>query len=144
MNKNTQNFWIDLGLLVLLTVTILAASVEIFIPCFVHVSLGLLLSLAALTHVALHWKWIKHVLTRFDHLPAEVRTSFLLNLALFLAYSTAGAMGLIARATIFLGPLRHVLGFFHFSLVVVLLGLQTLHLIRHWKWINTTAQKVLG
>jgi hypothetical protein len=144
VNKNTRNFWIDLGLFGLLMVTILAATVEIFIPIFVHVILGLLLSAGAITHVALHWAWIRNVASRFDHLPAQVRTSFLLNLALFLAYSAAGGMGLIARSMIFFGPLRHVLGFFHFLLVLLVLVLQVTHLARHWKWLTASAQKALG
>ncbi len=144
MQKGTLNFWVDLGLFMLLLVTILAATIEIFIPCFVHVILGLLLSAGALVHVALHWKWIENAFQRFGHLPPQVRTNFLLNLVLFLAYSAAGAMGLIARSFIFAGPLRHVLGFFHVSLVLGLLLLQTIHLIRHWKWVTKTAQRMLG
>lgn len=144
MKKSTLNIWLDLGLFTLLAVTILAATIEIFIPCFVHVILGLLLSAGALTHIALHWEWIKNSFKRFDRLPAQVRTNLLLNLALFLAYSAAGAMGLIARSFIFFGPLRHVVGFFHVLLVVLLLMLQTIHLVRHWKWLTTTAPKAFG
>ena len=79
MKKGTLNIWIDVGLVALLMVTILAATIEIFIPCFVHVILGLLLSAGALTHIALHWEWVKNAFKRFRHLPALVRTSFLLT-----------------------------------------------------------------
>ena len=144
MKKGTQNVWVDLGLFMLLGVTILAAMIEIFIPWFVHVFLGLLLSAGALIHVALHWEWVKHAFERFGTLPAPVRTNFLLNLALFLAYSAAGAMGLIARSFIFMGPLRHFLGFFHVLLVFGVLILQTIHLARHWKWVTMTAKRALG
>ncbi|HNT25033.1 MAG TPA: hypothetical protein PKM21_11745 [Anaerolineales bacterium] len=143
MKKGTLNFLVDAGLLMLLLITILTATVEIFIPCFVHVILGLLLSAGALIHVALHWEWIKNAFQRFGHLSSQVRINFLLNLVLFLAYSAAGAMGLIARSFIFAGPLRHVLGFFHVLLVSGVLLLQSIHLIRHWKWVMKTAQRML-
>lgn len=144
MNKNMRNFWIDIGLLALLAVTILAATIEVFIPCFVHVILGLLLSAGALTHVALHWEWIQNAFRRFGRLPSQARTNLLLNLALFLAYSAAGTMGLIARSFIFMGPLRHILGFFHVLLVIGVLFLQTIHLARHWKWMTMMARRAPG
>lgn len=144
MKKATLYFWIDIGLLGFLVVTIMTATVEIFIPCFVHVIFGLLLSAGALIHVGLHWDWIKNAFRRFGSLPAAVRTNFMLNLGLFLAYSAAGAVGLIARSFIFWGPLRHVVGFFHVLLVSAALILQTVHLARHWKWVSTTANRVLG
>ena len=143
MKKGTLNVWVDLGLFILLGVTILTAIVEIFIPWFVHVFLGLLLSAGALFHVSLHWAWIKHAFERLDTLPAQVRTNFLLNLALFMAYSMAGLMGLIARSFIFMGPLRHFLGFFHVLLVFGVLTLQTIHLARHWKWVSITLKRAL-
>ena len=143
MNKSTQHFWVDLGLFGLLGVTILAAVVEVFLHCFVHVFLGLLLSIGALIHVALHWEWIKQAFTRFGHLPSQVRTSLVLNLALFGAYSMAGVMGLIARSMIFTGPLHFVLGFFHVLLVAGAIFLQIIHLSRHWKWVTMTARRVI-
>ena len=142
MNKSTTNFWVDAGLFALLLVTILAATVEILLPCFVHVILGLLLSAGALIHVALHWNWICNAFSRFGKLPPQVRTNFVLNLGLFLAYSAAVSMGLFARSLIGLGPLRHVVGFFHMLLVMGVLLLQTIHLARHWKWVTATARKV--
>jgi len=144
MKKNTMMVWVDVGLLALLGLTILSAMIEIFLPLFIHVILGLLLSAGALTHVALHWDWIKNVFKRFGHLSAQVQTCFLLNLSLFFAYSAAGTMGLIARLSRILGPLHHVVGFFHVSLVVLVIFLQTIHLIRHWKWLTKTAPKLIG
>ncbi|MBN2149215.1 MAG: hypothetical protein JW726_17645 [Anaerolineales bacterium] len=143
MSKNTTNFWVDAGLFALLLVTILAATIEIVLPCFVHVALGLLLSAGAWIHVALHWKWIQNAFSRFGSLPSQVRTNFVLNLGLFLAYSAAGSMGLFARSLIGLGPLRHVVGFFHVLLVMGVLLLQIIHLVRHWKWVTATARKAL-
>ena len=140
VKKSTQNIWVDAGLFALLLVTILAAIVELFVPWFVHVFLGLLLSAGALTHIALHWEWVANGFKRFGRLPEQVRTNFILNLALFLAYSAAGTMGLIARSFIFMGPLRHFLGFFHVLLVMGVLFLQTIHLARHWKWITKTVR----
>lgn len=144
MSHNTHNFWIDLGLFALLGITILAATVEIFIPCFVHVALGLTLSGAVLIHIALHWRWITNAFRRFAHLPAQARTNFVLNLALLVAYTAAGVMGLISRSFIFMGPVRHFLGFFHVLLVLGALFLQSIHLLRHWKWVSVTARKVLA
>jgi hypothetical protein len=144
MDKNTQMVWVDAGLFVLLALTILSSTIEIFLPIFVHVALGLLLSAGALIHVALHWDWIINTVKRFGQLSDQVRTSLLLNLALFFAYSAAGGMGLIARLSRILGPLHHVVGFFHVSLVVLVIILQITHLARHWKWLTKTAPKLIG
>jgi len=144
VKKGTLNVWGDLGLFFLLGITILAALVEIFIPWFVHVFLGLMLSSAALIHVSLHWAWIKNGFKRFASLPDQVRTNFILNLALFTAYGAAALVGLTARSFIFMGPLRHFIGFFHVLLVIGLLILQTIHLARHWKWITITAKRTFA
>lgn len=144
MKKGTLNIWVDAGLFVLLAITILTATIEILIPCFVHVISGFLFSAGTLIHSALHWEWIKNSFKRSGHLPDQVRTNFLLNLALFLAYSAAGMMGVIARSFIFMGPLRHFLGFFHVLLVLGAMFLQTIHLFRHWKWVTMAAQRVFA
>ena len=144
MKKNTLMVWVDAGLFALLGMTILSAMIEIILPFFVHVVLGLLLSAGALTHVALHWDWINNVFKRFGHLSSQVQTCFLLNLALFLAYSAAGGMGLIARLSRILGPLHLVVGFFHVFMVVIVIILQIIHLARHWKWLTQTAPRLIG
>jgi hypothetical protein len=144
MKKNTLMVWVDAGLFALLGMTILSALIEIFLPLFIHVILGLLLSAGAMTHVVLHWDWIKNVFKRFGHLSSQVQAGFLLNLGLFFAYSAAGGMGLIARLSRILGPLHHVVGFFHVFLVVIVIILQIIHLARHWKWLTVTAPRLIG
>ena len=144
MKKSSLNFWVDVALFTLLAITILAATVEVFLHCFVHVLLGLLLSAGALTHVALHWAWIRSSFARFTHLPDAVRTSFLLNLALFCAYTACGLMGLSARTLwLIFPPLHFVLGAVHVALALAVITLQLIHLARHWKWVTSTAQRLL-
>ena len=145
MKKTTLYFWLDLLLFTLLAITLLAASVEVFFHFFLHVVLGLLLSASALTHVALHWEWIKNAFGRFEHLPEQVRTNLLLNLTLFLAYSLCGALGLTARTLwLIFPPLHVVIGFVHVLLALLVITLQIIHLIRHWKWLTSTAQRVFN
>lgn len=144
MNKNMQNAWIDLGMFGLLTLTVLAALIEVATHCFIHVVLGLLLSLGAWIHIALHWDWIANAFKRFRKLPDKVRDNFVLNLALFGAYSAAGTMGLVARGAIFTGPFHIVLGCIHVMLALVVITLQTIHLARHWKWIASTTKKMFS
>jgi hypothetical protein len=145
MKKSTLYLWIDLGLFTLLALTILAATVEIFFHFFVHVLLGLALSAGALTHVALHWAWIKTAFTRLGKLPEAQRTNFWLNLSLFIGYSLCGLLGLTARTLwLIFPPLHWVLGFIHILVALVVITLQVIHLARHWKWLTTTAGRVLG
>lgn len=144
MKKNELNFWVDLGLFVVLAITVLTALVEVALHCFVHVFLGLLLSAGAVTHVALHWKWVVNAFKRFPQLPFQVRTSLGLNLALFFAYTAAGIMGLIARTFLILGPLHIIPGIIHVMLVFGVLLLQTIHLTRHWKWVTMTVKRMAG
>lgn len=144
MNKATQNAWIDLGMFALLTLTVLAALIEVATHCFIHVVLGLLLSLGAWIHIALHWDWIANAFKRMGKLPDKIHDNFTLNLALFGAYSAAGTMGLIARGAIFTGPFHLVLGCIHVLLALVVLTLQTIHLARHWKWITLMAKKMFA
>lgn len=144
MNQNLQNAWIDLGLFSLLTLTVLAALIEVATHCFIHVVLGLLLTLGAWIHIALHWDWITNAFQRMGKLPAKVRQNFTLNLALFGAYSAAGTMGLVARGAIFTGPFHLVLGCIHVLLALLVLTLQTIHLARHWKWITMMAKKMFA
>ncbi len=145
MKKSTLYIWIDLGLFALLALTILAATVEIFFHFFVHVLLGLALSAGALTHVALHWAWIKNAFSRLGKLPEAQRTNLYLNLALFAAYSACGLMGLTARTFwLIFPPLHWVLGFIHVLLALIVITLQVIHLARHWKWVTATAGRVLG
>ena len=145
MKKTTLYFWLDLLLFTLLAITLLAATVEVFFHFFVHVVLGLLLSAGAVTHVALHWDWIKNSLKRLERLPEQVRTNLLLNLALFLAYTLCGTLGLTARTLwLIFPPLHVVIGFVHVLLALLVITLQIIHLIRHWKWLTSTAQRVFN
>ena len=145
MKKNTLFFWLDLGLFALLAITLLAATVEIFFHFFVHVVLGLALSAGALTHVALHWSWIKNAFNHLDRLPEAQRTNFWLNMALFIGYSLTGLLGLTARTLwLIFPPLHWVLGFIHVLLALGVITLQVIHLVRHWKWLMATAGRVLG
>jgi len=144
MNKAAQNAWIDLGMAALLTLTVLAALIEVATHCFLHVVLGLLLSLGAWTHIALHWDWIANAFKRFGKLPDKVRDNFVLNVALFAAYTAAGSMGLMARGAIFTGPFHLVLGCIHVLLALLVLTLQTIHLALHWKWITLTTRKMFS
>lgn len=145
MNKARLYFYIDLGLFALLALTILAATVEIFFHFFIHVLLGLALSAGAVTHVALHWSWIKNAFNRLSKLPPAQRTTFWLNLALFIGYSLTGLLGLTARTLwLIFPPLHWVLGFIHVLVALVVITLQGIHLARHWKWLTATAQRVLG
>jgi ferredoxin len=142
MAKNITIFWVDVGLFMLLAVTILTAPFDIFTHSFVHVFFGILLSAGALLHVSLHREWIKNAFERFGRLPNQARSNARLNLALFCAYSACGGMGLIARSMLIILPLHVCLGAIHVFLAVLVIILQIVHLTRHWKWMTATARRM--
>ncbi len=147
MKKSTQIFWVDAGLAGLLPVTLLMVVPEIFSHAFVHVLPGLLLMAVAGLHLWLHRDWITVALRNFRKMSRQAQQNALLDLALFGAYFLCGGVGLSARLMLFISPIHHIfLGIIHVILTLLLLGLQTLHIARHFKWIkaNVRARLFLG
>jgi hypothetical protein len=143
MAKNKRLFWIDMALLALLAATFLSITAEVFTHSFIHVIFGLLLSGSALFHIILHWNWIKSAVWRINDLPDQARSNAWLNLALFGGYIVCGSMGLIARLMLIIPPLHVLLGWFHAVLAILVVTLQIVHIIRHWKWITAMAGKLV-
>ena len=143
MKKNSLIIWVDVCLFALLMATILTVMPEVFTHSFLHVFFGTLLSVGALLHISLHWGWIKNALQRFGHLPDQARANACLDLALFCAYAMCGGMGLIARAMLILLPLHILLGIIHAFLAALVITLQAIHIVRHWKWMTATARQLI-
>lgn len=71
MNKTLRSFWLDLSLFLLLGTDIALVSLSRRTPAGIHPGFGwhahvlisILLTLACLIHIALHWRWFQAVLT---------------------------------------------------------------------------------
>jgi hypothetical protein len=143
MKKNTLLFGVDIGMFVLLVITILTALPEAATHSFIHIFSGILLTAGALLHIGLHWGWIKNALMRFTHLPRQARTNACLDLALFYAYIACGVTGLVAQSFLIFLPLHVFLSFMHALLGVLVIFLQIAHLAYHWRWVTTTVRRMI-
>jgi len=143
MSKNRSLFWVDIALFVMLMVTIMTVSTDIFVHSFIHVALGVSLCVVALLHLSLHWSWIKNTGQRYDRLLESARSNAWLNIGLFCAYILCGSIGWSARALLFPFHLHVFLGFLHACTAALVIVLQVIHISRHWKWIMAMARKMI-
>jgi hypothetical protein len=137
MKKSTLLFWIDGSLFGLLALTVLTVPLEVANHSLMHAVLGLLSLFMAGFHLWLHRGWIGTTVRRFGSLPAQVRTNAILNLALFCLYLLVAFTGLRSRQMLSISLLRHIgMSVVHTLLGMSLLVIQTIHLLRHTKWIK--------
>lgn len=142
MTTNKTLFWVDITLFVVLIATLISVSADIFTHSNIHVFLGLSLCVFAILHLSLHWNWIKNILHRYDSLPKPARSNVWFSIGLFCGYILSGSIGLLARVLPFSLHQHVFLGYIHACISALVLFLQVVHIIRHWKWITTIARKI--
>ncbi len=111
-------------------------------PLSIHEWGGLAICVLFLVHKLLNWSWIKSVPTKFFSrtLPAWVRLNYVLDLLLFLGFSTIALSGMAIAKTIDFswlfpsgaGFIWRVLHGFASFLILAATGL---HIGLHWNWI---------
>jgi len=143
MKRNTLNFWVDVSLFILLSLSVLTVLPEALTHSMIHAVPGLLLIGGVGVHLWLHRKWITTTARRFNSLSGRARRTAGLNALLLVVYLACAAMGLAARSHLDTFPLHFAFGVRHVFLALLLLVLQATHIIRHWSWITATFQRVM-
>jgi hypothetical protein len=143
-NRSKLNLLLDIGLALLFVVDM----EEHFTGLALHELIGVIITLAILIHLLLHWDWIMTISkTFFQKLIHESRLNYVLNTLLFVDMAVLIGTGILISRTLGLSlglsrdlqmPLQtvHILAA-HFSLVLV-----GLHVAMHWKWLATHLPKL--
>ncbi len=147
-SKNTNNnarvnLWIDAA--------IFAAVLVAFQPHLtglaIHEWLSLAFGGAALTHLALHWRWVLNVAKRFfQKLPLQTRLFAVLNVALLVALVGVILSGMMLSEvalpalgiTLAAGGAWHAI---HSISANAIIALSVLHVVVHWKWILNAVKR---
>lgn len=116
----------------------------------IHEWFSLALAAALLTHLLLHWNWVKTVgLNFFRNLFHVSRFNFVLNILLYLAFIVLILSGiLISRSvlpTFGLQAVRSpIWSGLHKLSANLALGLVAVHFAIHWKWVLHTVKSVFS
>ena len=145
-NKNTVNWLWD----VLLTGAFVLLMEPDFTGMAVHEIGGLVLGVALLVHLVLHWRWVLTITDRLRHGTTTLaRLKYGLSALLFGAFLTLVVTGILI-STLFntsdlLGldfELLYAIQDIHFIAADVALLSVALHLALSWKWIVSTTQRL--
>ncbi len=139
MNKTLRNFWIDIILFVLLvldiaSITLTPRSPTGIHPGFgwhVHIIISILLTVACLVHVTLHWRWFLAVLSG----KAKGRVKLIMNSLVVIAMALANLSGHEALTSDAARRLHSLTGAF------ALIGL-FIHTVKHTRWMVLTAKRL--
>lgn len=151
MNKNKINFWLDIALVVLFSLTVVSlfgggrpgelASTTSQARDLVHNLSGTLMVAGSLVHLILHWDWIKAVILRWPrNLAGSVRRNRLIDLFLVGCYVVCGLTGIVSWVLPALGEwaaLHRLTG----TAMLIVMGF---HLVYHWKWMVINVKRYLG
>ena len=134
LNKTKINFWVDLGLFVLILLTIAFAFIDI--PTHKWFGYGMLAAVAV--HLALHWAWIKAIGQRFlKKMPLQMRIKAIIDMAMLIVFLLLTMSGVIV-SLIYAPNITH----FHNICFYILTALLLLHLTLSWKWIAAQAKRM--
>ena len=142
---NKKNLLVDLGIFAVF----LAASEPGFTGMALHEWIGVALAGSLVLHLLLHWNWMITVGRRtLGKLIQSSRIRFILNVLLFVAFTAVGLSGLMISKSILpsLGiTLAHggAWKMVHSASANAVLGLVSLHLALHWRWLATMLRRYL-
>jgi len=140
MNKTLRNFWLDLSLFLLLGTDIALISLSRRAPAgihpgfgwHVHVLISILLTLACLIHIILHWRWFQAVLTG----KARGKTKLIMISIVTIVMLLADLSGHGAVVSSGASGLHSLTGY------TALVGL-SVHAIRRAHWMAMVAKRLL-
>ena len=76
-NKTALNFWFDLVLLALFVLT----GITAYVDKQLHEIVGIMMTVAVLVHLGLHWSWITAMLSRMRKVKPAMRLKVILDMA---------------------------------------------------------------
>jgi hypothetical protein len=136
-NKSSVN----LGLDILLLIALLTVYEQHGTGIAIHEWLGISIGFAAIVHILLHWKWITCITRKFfAKMASGQRLKFVLNLLIFISFSTIIFAGLMMSRSALpsLGikiAETHFWRWLHFTSVDITIWLVAFHIALNWKWI---------
>lgn len=145
INKHKFNLVFDLALAIIFVV-----EMELrFTGLRNHELLGLVLGVAIIVHLILHWSWIVSLTTRFfQKVIHESRLNYVLNVLLFVDMLIATVSGIVISRTLGLQLGINTRAFpwerIHIITSELSLLIIALHVAMHWKWIATYTGKLLS
>ena len=146
-NKSSLNLWLDILLLLALLMVYEHHATGIII----HEWLGISIGLVSIVHILLHWKWITCVTRKFfTKMASEHRLKYILNVFIFISFSTILFAGLMMSRSVlpFLGIKVAETPFWrwlHFTSVDITVWLVAIHIALNWRWIlNAFKQYILN
>jgi cytochrome b len=112
-----------------------------------HEWLGVGITAVIITHVLLNWQWIVSVSKRFFRkLKAEPRINYIVNLGIFIGFTTIIFSGLMMSRSVlpFLGleaSSSHFWETLHKTASDIVVWLTALHVALHWRWIVNAVKR---
>jgi hypothetical protein len=151
MNKNKINFWLDIALVALFTLTVISLfgggrsnelpSAATQTADLLHCLSGTLMVAGSVVHLILHWDWIKAVILRGPkNLAKRVRANRVIDLWLFGFFVVCGLTGVVSWAF----PTLREWAAMHRLTGTAMLFVMGFHLVYHWKWIVVNTKRYLG
>lgn len=120
-NKTKINVLLDIGLLLVFLILFEVHATGIAL----HEWLGIAIGIAITTHIVLHWDWVVTVTKRFFQTTnGQARLNYILNVALFIAFTAVVFSGLMISESI-----------------LPMLGIEASH-ASFWKWLHHTAPNI--
>lgn len=162
MSKTEKNFWLDITIFVALLITTLTGfllwlviphTLDIFFFGFsrstwvsAHICFGVVGLACIALHIVWHWDWLKAMRGRpFGEMPKKLRANRLVDRIMWITFIATNGFGAIAWALHFGHDIYivRVPDRLHVVFGVAWTILAIAHLVLHWKWIASTAQRCI-
>ena len=142
MSKQKRNWLIDTGLFISFLLTFFLNWTGLAW----HQWLGISISLIALYHLLLHWKWIITVTKRFfGKTPHQCRLYYLIDWSLLVSFGVIGVTGLVISTWLNFNLSNYLVWKnLHIDSSIAGLVIILIKIAAHWRWIINTAAKYFG
>ena len=162
MKTTKRNFWLDVTIFMALLITVITGFLlwlaiphqleSVFLGysrrdwVAAHISFGVVGLAGVACHIIWHWDWLKALRgRRLDEMPNKVRANRVIDRIMWLTFIATNAFGVIAWVLhygdqVYLVRMPDRL---HVVFGVLCTILMVIHLVLHWKWIVSTAQRCI-
>lgn len=144
MGKMKTNFYLDLFLVIIFLLLMEPKLTGLVL----HELVGLAISLAFLTHIIFHWKWVVETTKKYFKLNNRSRIKYILDILLFTGFITILISGLAISKTINfswlnLGDDMVMWKNIHIASSYITILLIGVHVGLNWKWVMNTSKRLL-